>query len=54
MEPRARRRFWRRRRAASEPEPQPAGEDTEDLAPPAEPESKPEPEPVSVDDRAGT
>jgi hypothetical protein len=49
-EPRSRWRFWRRRRPASERESEPAGEDTQDLAPPPEPE----PEPVSVDDGATT
>ena len=44
-EPRARGRFWRRRRQDVEPEP--AGEDTQDLPPPSEEE----PTPVSVDDR---
>jgi hypothetical protein len=46
--PKRRLRFWRRREA-EEPEPQEAGEDTQDLPPPEQP-----PAPVSVDDRTGT
>ena len=42
-----RRRFWRRR--PSEPELEPAGEDTQDFVPPPEQE----PTPVTVDDRSG-
>src|SRR5215216_4773195 len=42
VEPEPRRRFWRRRRA----EPEPAGEDTQDLPPPEQ-----QPAPVSVEDR---
>lgn len=42
-----RRRFWRRREA--EPaEPEPSGEDTQDLPPPEQPA------PVSIDERTGT
>jgi hypothetical protein len=48
-EARPRRRFWRRREA-EDPAAEAAGEDTQDLPPPAEQE----PEPVSVDDRTGT
>jgi hypothetical protein len=44
-EPKPRRRFWRRRETA---EPEPAGEDTQDLPPPEEPS------PVSIDERTGT
>jgi hypothetical protein len=45
-EPHSRRRFWRRRR----PEPEPAGEDTQDFAPP---DQEPEPTPVPVEDGSG-
>jgi hypothetical protein len=45
-EPEPRRRFWRRRR----PEPEPAGEDTQDLPPP----TGDEPTPVSVEERSGS
>lgn len=45
-EPRRRRRFWRRRRA----EPEPAGEDTQDLPPPTEDE----PTAVAVEERSGS
>jgi hypothetical protein len=45
-EPEPRRRFWRRRRS----EPEPAGEDTQDLPPP----TGDEPTPVSVEERSGS
>jgi hypothetical protein len=45
-EPEPRRRFWRRRRS----EPEPAGEDTQDLPPP----TGDEPTPISVEERSGS